>query len=95
MDIGDPTFPADTTTVYAFFNGIGIPSGTEWISQWFYNDSSTTDPKTHTWDFGPNETDWISFANTDDTPLDAGVYELHLTIGDKLINMGTFIIPAQ
>jgi hypothetical protein len=95
VEVSDPTLPAGTTTVYAFFNGIGVPSNTEWTSQWFFNDSPATDPKSHTWNFGPNEQDWINFKNTDDSPLDAGVYELKLTIGPKVVNQGTFIIPAK
>lgn len=91
----DPTFPAGLSTVYAFFDGISVPSGTEWTSQWFYNDAPSTSPKSHTWDFGPNEGNWISFQNTDDAPLEAGVYELQLTIGKKVVNLGTFVIPAE
>ncbi len=95
VNVSDPTLPAGTTTVYAFFNGIDVPKSTEWTSQWFYNDSPVTDPKSHTWDFGPNEQDWINFKNTDDSPLEAGVYELRLSIGSKVVNLGTFVIPAK
>ena len=95
VEAADPTLPAGTSTVYAFFNGIGLPTGTEWTSQWFYNDAPSTDPKSHTWELGPNEQNWINFKNTDDAPLEAGVYELQLTIGSKQVNLGTFIIPAK
>jgi hypothetical protein len=95
VEAADPTLPAGVSTVYAFFSGIGVPTGAEWTSQWFYNDAPVTDPKSHTWDFGPNEQDWINFKNTDDSPLDAGIYELRLTINSKQVNLGTFIVPAK
>ena len=91
----DPTFPAAVGTVYAFFDGLSVPKGTEWTSQWFYNDAPSTDPKSHTWELGPNEGNWINFKSTNDSPLDAGVYELQLTIGVKVVNLGTFVIPAE
>jgi len=94
-EAADPTLPAGVNTVYAFFNGISVPANTEWTSQWFYNDAPATDPKSHTWDFGPNERDWINFKNTDDSPLEPGVYQLKLTIDSKVVNQGTFIIPAK
>jgi len=95
VEVSDPTLPVGTKTVYAFFQGINVPSNTTWTSQWFYNDSPATDPKEHTWDFGPNEQDWINFKNTDDSPLEPGVYELKLTIDSKVVNAGIFIIPVK
>ncbi|MBI5567330.1 MAG: hypothetical protein HY870_20695 [Chloroflexi bacterium] len=94
-DVSDPFLPAGTRTAYAFFSGINMASGTEWASQWFYNDEPATDPKLHTWDLGETEQNWISFFNTDDSPLEAGVYELQLTVGDRLVNLSTFILPEN
>ncbi len=94
-DVSDPVLPTGSKSAYAFFSGINMASGTEWTSQWFYNDEPATDPKPHTWDLGETEQNWISFFNTDDTPLESGVYELQLTIGDKLVNLSTFIVPEN
>jgi hypothetical protein len=93
LSVSDPSFKKGVTEVYAFFDGINVPKDTAWTSQWFENGDSVTDPKAHTWTFGPNENDWISFGNTDNTPLEAGTYELKLKIGDRLVNIGTFIVP--
>jgi hypothetical protein len=87
------TLPKGTALVYAFFDGLQVPKGTTWTSQWFHNGDSASDPKQHTWDFGPSENDWISFGSTDNSPLESGTYELKLNIGSRLVNIGTYIMP--
>jgi hypothetical protein len=89
----NPVLPDGTTTVYAFFDGIDVPKGTAWTSHWFHNGESASNPKDHSWDFGANENDWISFGTTDGTPLESGTYELKLTIGSTLVNVATYIMP--
>jgi hypothetical protein len=93
LSIDNPVLPGGTTTVYAFFDGISVPKGTAWTSHWFRNGESASDPKTHSWDFGPNENDWISFGSTDNTPLQPGTYELKLSVGSTLVNVATYIMP--
>jgi hypothetical protein len=93
IDISNPTLPDGTPTIYAFFNGIDVPAGTTWTSAWFLNGESASDPKDHTWDFAPNEGNWISFGTNDDSPMDSGTYQLKLTIDGRLVNMATFIMP--
>jgi len=93
LDVSKPVLPAGTTTVYAFFDGISVPKGTTWTSHWFHNGDSASDPKTHTWDFGPNENNWISFGSTDNSPLESGTYELQLSIGSNVVNVATYIMP--
>ena len=88
-----PVLPAGTATVYAFFDGISVPKKTTWTSHWFLNGKSASTPKEHTWDFGPNENDWISFGSTDNSPLESGTYELQLSIGSTLVNVATYIMP--
>ncbi|MBI3362421.1 MAG: serine/threonine protein kinase [Chloroflexi bacterium] len=92
VSVSDPTFPAGTINVYAFFDGIDVPQGTDWTSQWFLNGTSQTDPKSHSWTFAPNENEWLSFGNKDGSALEAGTYELKLVIGSRLVNVGTFIV---
>jgi hypothetical protein len=93
IDISNPTLPDGTPTIYAFFNGVDVPAGTTWTSAWFLNGESASDPKDHTWDFAPNEGNWISFGTNDDSPMDSGTYQLKLTIDGRLVNMATFIMP--
>jgi hypothetical protein len=93
LSVDSPILPKDTTTVYAFFDGISVPKGTAWTSHWFHNGESASTPKDHSWDFGPNENDWISFGSTDNTPLTSGTYELQLSIGSTLVNVATYIMP--
>jgi len=93
LSVSSPILPPKTSLVYAFFDGIDVPQGTTWTSQWFRNGDSITDPKTHTWSFGPSDNDWISFGSTDNTPLVSGTYELKLNIGSRLVNLATYIMP--
>ena len=93
LSVDKPVLPAGTTTVYAFFDGISVPKGTTFTSHWFHNGDSAADPKDHTWGFGPNDNDWISFGTTDKSPLESGTYELQLTIGSTLVNVATYIMP--
>lgn len=92
VDVSDPAFSSGITTTYAFFNGINVPSGTTWSTEWDLN-GSKLDGKDHTWQFGPNEQDWISFGG--DTPLDPGVYELKLFIDGQVVNIGSFVVASN
>lgn len=89
----NPTLPAGTALVYAFFDGIAVPMGTTWTSHWYLNGQSVADPKDHTWNFSPTANDWISFGTTDNSPLASGTYELKLSIGSQVVNVATYIMP--
>ncbi len=94
VDVSDPTFPVTTTQVFAFFNGINVPSGTAWQTQWFLNDVAQ-DSKDHTWTFAPTEQDWLQFGSTGSSPLDPGTYELKLSINGTVVNIGSFVVAAK
>jgi hypothetical protein len=90
-----PEFPAGTQQLYAFFDAINVPKGTTWARQWFRNDKAETDQVSEDWSGGPNENYWARFGTTDNTPLAAGVYVLEITIDDRLVSVGSFVIaPA-
>jgi hypothetical protein len=91
----DPTFPAGTKEVYAFFSGLNVPKGTDWQSQWFVNGESAIDPTNHTWNLGSTEQNWISFFNQDKSPLDPGTFEVKLTIDGTVVNIGSFVVSAK
>ena len=93
LPVDDPTFETGTSTIYAFFNAVNIPQGTEWTSQWFYNGQPDTQPKSHQWDFGPQEGTWLQLYQDGSGALDPGVYELRLSIGGQLVSLGACVIP--
>jgi hypothetical protein len=87
----NPTLPAGTKKVYAFFNAVNVPKGTQWTTQWFRNNKLESE-KQRAWDAGLNDSYWVSYFNTDGSPLASGTYELKLTIGSRLVNLGVFMI---
>ncbi len=89
-----PILPNGTTKVYAFIPGVGIPQGSQWSSQWFLDGAPLTDPKDRTWDFGSNQTNWISCC-ADEKPFQPGTYQLKLMIGKRLAGLGTFIVAPK
>jgi hypothetical protein len=94
VDVNDPTFPAGTKEVYAFFNGINVPKDTSWQTEWFLNGVSQ-DSKDHTWSFAPTDQDWIQFGSTGSSPLAPGTYELKLSIDGTVVNIGSFVVSAK
>ncbi|HZY45046.1 MAG TPA: hypothetical protein VFF70_09885 [Anaerolineae bacterium] len=94
VEVSDPTFPAGTKEVYAFFSGINMPKDTAWQTQWFLN-GEPADSKDHTWNFGLTEEDWIQFGSTGSSPLDPGTYELKLSIDGAIVNIGSFVVSAN
>ncbi|HET7378304.1 MAG TPA: hypothetical protein VFK30_16435 [Anaerolineae bacterium] len=94
VDISDPTFTHGITQTFAFFNGINVPQGTAWQSQWFFN-GNQLDAKDHTWNFSPTEQNWLQFGSTDGSVMDAGTYELKLSIGGNVVNIGSFVVSSN
>ena len=71
-----------------------MPKGTQYSSQWFYNGKTFTDKKAYSWTLQPNENNYLSVFNTDNSPLKAGTYELKLWIGTRLVKLGIVMIVA-
>lgn len=87
----NPTLPAGTKKIYAFFNAVNVPKGTQWTTQWFRNNKPESENQ-RAWDSGLNDSYWVSFFYTEGSALAAGTYELKLTIGSRLVNLGVFMI---
>ena len=95
VDVSDPYFASDTSKIYAFWSGINVPKGTAYTREWYRN-GKRLQSKDDTWDFNPNEQNWVSFASTDaTTPLTSGVYELKLLIDGSVVNIGSFVIGSN
>ncbi|MBI4789100.1 MAG: hypothetical protein HY782_18875 [Chloroflexi bacterium] len=93
LPVDDPTFEKGATSIYAYFRAVNVPSGTEWTSQWFRNGQPDTQPKPHTWNFGPQEGTWLQLFQDGNAPLDPGVYELRVSVGGQVVTLGTCIVP--
>jgi hypothetical protein len=95
VDVSDPTFSSDTAKVYAFWSGINVPKGTAYTREWYLN-GKLLQTKDDTWDFGPDEENWVSFASSNGTdPLADGAYELKMLIDGNIVNIGSFVVAAN
>jgi hypothetical protein len=94
VDASDPTFPADTIKVYAFWDAINVPKGTAYTREWYFNGKLQVS-NDDTWDLPPTDHDYSSFSYDDKLPLDPGTYELKLLIESKVVNIGSFIVSAK
>jgi hypothetical protein len=89
---GSPRIDAGITRLYAFFDGVSVPSGTQYSTQWMFNGKSLTDKKSYNWSLQPNENNFLSIFNTDGTPLEAGTYELKLWMGTRLVKLAAVAV---
>jgi hypothetical protein len=95
VEVSDPYFSPDTAEVFAFWSGINVPKGTAYTREWYLN-GEPLQTKDDTWDFGPDEENWVSFASSNGTdPLAAGTYELKLLINGQAVNIGSFVVGAN
>ena len=85
VDIDAPLLPSDTNQIYAFFDGIDVPKGTKYSSQWYRNGEVYGSVGNYTWDDVPDGTTWLRLYTTSGNPFTAGVYELRLSIGTRLV----------
>jgi hypothetical protein len=93
--VASPRLDEGITKLWAFFDGVNVPNGTQFSTQWLYNGTTLTDKKNYTWNLKPNENDYVSVFNTDGSPLKAGTYELKLWIGTRLVKIAALIIAAR
>ena len=92
--VTSPHLDAGISKLWAFFDGVSVPGGTQFSSQWFHNGKNLTDKKTYTWNLQPNENNYLSIFNTDGSDLEPGTYELKLWIGTRLVKVAAVILAA-
>ncbi|MBI5879113.1 MAG: hypothetical protein HZB53_15810 [Chloroflexi bacterium] len=81
------------TQVHAFFNGIAVPKGTKFTTQWFYNGQPDTNEQSFTWDTTPTDSYWVRYFKTDGSELLSGVYEVKIKIGTRLVKVASVTVP--
>lgn len=87
------SFPAGTSTVWAYFTYLNLKQGDAWERKWLHDGAVLVD-KSDAWDQG--NTGWraFSYGTNDGTPLQAGNYEFDLYLGGKLAQRATFVIST-
>jgi len=86
------TFPAGTKKVTGYWTFKGMARGQEWGRRWLRDGQVIVDKMNQQWN--DEESGWTSLAITDDSAqeLDAGTYELHLSLGKTEVQKATFTI---
>ena len=93
-DPTDPKLDAGIDSLWAFFDGVGVPKGTKFSVQWLYNGKVYADKKEYTWNLAPNENNYQSVHNTDGSALSAGTYEIKVWIGTRLVKLAAVTLST-
>jgi len=88
----NPVLDSGVMQIHAFFNGIAVPKGTKFTTQWFYNGKADTDEASYSWDGPPTDSYWLRYYRTNNTELPAGVYEVKIKIGTRLVKVASVTV---